>query len=203
MYKTRSIVRSMTNHLQNKKILIIDDDIGHCEVLGLIFEDEGAIVYVANDGQAGLRQLYITQPDLVIVDVMMPVMNGWEVCRQIRMLTDIPVIMLTTLNDDEDIVQGFNSGADDFISKPFSAQVLKVRAEALLRRRSTPAMVDLGQGLNDSRLVRALAFQGIDRIMPRHPGFRRACLSKPATPRARSPEIGSRSAKRSDETWLI
>ena len=135
MNRTRSIVESMTNHLQNKKILIIDDDIGQCEVLGLIFENEGATVYIANDGQAGLRQLYITQPDLVIVDVMMPVMNGWEVCRQIRMLTDIPVIMLTTLNDDEDVIQGFNNGADDFISKPFSAQVLKVRAEALLLRR--------------------------------------------------------------------
>lgn len=135
MFKTRSIVRSMTNHLQNKKILIIDDDLGHCEVLGLILEEAGAVVYIANDGQTGLRQLYITQPDLVIVDVMMPVMNGWEVCRQIRLLTDTPIIMLTTLNDDDDIVQGFNSGADDFISKPFNAQILKVRAESLLRRR--------------------------------------------------------------------
>lgn len=125
----------MTNHLQNKKILIIDDDLAHCEVLGLIFEEAGALVSIANDGQAGLRQLYVTQPDLVIVDVMMPLMNGWEVCRQIRLLTDVPVIMLTTLNEDEDIVQGFHSGADDFISKPFSAEVLKVRAEALLRRR--------------------------------------------------------------------
>lgn len=158
-------VMPMTNYLQNKKILIIDDDVVHCDVLGDLFEEVGAVVHTANDGKTGLRQLYLVQPDLIIVDVVMPVMDGWEVCRQIRLLTDTPVIMLTTLNQDEDEIQGFTSGANDFLSKPFSMKVLKVRAEALLRRLPQDKVKPEGPEYHDNYLSinltkRALVIKG-------------------------------------------
>ncbi|MCA9994951.1 MAG: response regulator transcription factor [Anaerolineales bacterium] len=124
----------MNENLSNRKILIIDDDPNLCEAVGLILAETGATVYTASGGQSGLRKLYTVRPDLVIIDVMMPDMNGWDVCKHVRLLTDTPVVMLTTLQDEESIVQGFSSGADDFISKPFSGRVLISRVAALLRR---------------------------------------------------------------------
>lgn len=124
----------MSENLTNRKILIIDDDPNLCEAVGLILAEAGATIHTASNGQGGLRKLYSVRPDLVIIDVMMPDMSGWEVCKHVRLLTDTPVMMLTTLQDDESVVQGFNSGADDFISKPFSGRVLVSRAAALLRR---------------------------------------------------------------------
>jgi DNA-binding response OmpR family regulator len=129
----------MTENLSNRKILIIDDDPNLCEAVGLILAETGATVYTASGGQSGLRKLYTLRPDLVIIDVMMPGMNGWEVCQHVRLLTDVPVMMLTTLQDDDSVVQGFNSGADDFISKPFSGRVLVSRVSALLRRNKKQA----------------------------------------------------------------
>ena len=124
----------MNENLSNRKILIIDDDPNLCEAVGLILAETGATVYTASGGQSGLRKLYTVRPDLVIIDVMMPDMNGWDVCKHVRLLTDTPVMMLTTLQDEESVVQGFSSGADDFISKPFSGRVLVSRVAALLRR---------------------------------------------------------------------
>ena len=94
----------------------------------------GAEVFTAIDGRDGLRQFYEHRPDLVILDVRMPDIDGWETCRQIRLLSNVPIIMLTTMDKDEDILRGFDFGADDFVTKPFSREVLLARARAVIRR---------------------------------------------------------------------
>lgn len=125
----------MTNNLiQNRKILVIDDDVNLCKSLAIGLKKSGANVITANNGKAGIKKLYDCRPDLVFLDVRMPEMNGWETCRQIRMLSNVPIIMLTSLTDNQDIVRGLKYGADDFVSKPFSREVLTARAEAVLRR---------------------------------------------------------------------
>jgi len=116
------------------KILIVDDDLNLGSMVELLFYGEGAIVHRAVDGSEGLKQFYKHQPDIVILDVFMPGMTGWQVCQQIRQLSDTPVIMLTTLKEDQDIVRGLEYGADDYVIKPFSTDVLIARVKALLRR---------------------------------------------------------------------
>jgi two-component system KDP operon response regulator KdpE len=91
-------------------------------------------VTVSSDGQDGLEKFFATQPDLVVLDIMMPAMDGWETCRQIRLVSDTPVILLTSLSSDEEIVRGLEAGADDFVSKPFRPDVLLARARAVMRR---------------------------------------------------------------------
>ncbi|MBX3015194.1 MAG: response regulator transcription factor [Caldilineaceae bacterium] len=120
--------------MDGKKILIIDDDVNLGQTIKLTFARAGAQVFTAVDGRDGLRQFYEYRPDLVILDIRMPDINGWETCRQIRLLSNIPIIMLTTLDKDEDIIRGLDHGADDFVTKPFSRDVLLARARAVLRR---------------------------------------------------------------------
>ncbi len=120
--------------MENKKILVIDDDISLCQSLKIGLEKEGAAVLLANSGLDGIRLMYEERPDLVLLDVRMPEMNGWETCKQIRMLSSVPIIMLTSLNSNDDVVKGLENGADDFVSKPFSRKVLIARIKALLRR---------------------------------------------------------------------
>lgn len=123
--------------MEGKKILVIDDDINLCQSLKIGFSLEGAKVETAIDGRTGLKQFYEHQPDLVILDIRMPEMDGWETCRQIRLLSDVPIIMLTSLVQDKEIVRGLNCGADDFVVKPFSRDVLAARISAVLRRYET------------------------------------------------------------------
>lgn len=120
--------------MDGKTILVIDDDISLCKILDVSFTLEGAAVLTANDGREGLQKFFAHRPDLIILDVNMPEMDGWETCHQIRLLSDVPIIMLTTLNADEEMVRGLDAGADDFISKPFNADVLLARTRAVLRR---------------------------------------------------------------------
>jgi two-component system KDP operon response regulator KdpE len=91
-------------------------------------------VVTAADGQEGLRKAYRTHPDLIILDIMMPDMDGWEVCRRLRELSTVPIIMLTARAMKADAVKGLETGADDYITKPFSAAELEARIQALLRR---------------------------------------------------------------------
>jgi two-component system, OmpR family, response regulator MprA len=116
--------------MNGKKILIIDDDVNLGQTIKLTFARVGAEVFTAVDGRDGLRQFYENRPDLVILDVRMPDINGWETCRQIRLLSNVPIIMLTTLDNDEDIIRGLDYGADDFVTKPFSRDVLLARARS-------------------------------------------------------------------------
>ncbi len=120
--------------MKNKKILVIDDDINLCQSLRIGLSRAGAEVITANNGRAGIQKMYDHKPDLVLLDVRMPEMNGWETCRQIRLLSKVPIIMLTSLNKDEDIIRGLEYGADDFLSKPFNREVLLARTRAVLRR---------------------------------------------------------------------
>ena len=124
--------------MNQKKILIIDDDVDLLQLAGLLFKKAGAQVYTARDGLDGLKQLYTHQPDLLILDVMMPGMDGFEVCTRIRQVSNAPLIMLTALNHEQQMLRGLEAGADDFLSKPFNAEILLARARAVLRRTDHP-----------------------------------------------------------------
>ncbi len=125
--------------LKGATILVIDDDRELCEVIKLTFSLAGAAVTTASSGQQGLRLLFEQKHELVVLDVRMPEMDGWQVCAQIRLLSDVPIMMLTTLSDDQDQVRGFDLGVDEFLTKPFSDTVLLARANALLRRQAPVA----------------------------------------------------------------
>lgn len=120
--------------MSKQRVLVIDDEPVLCKVVKDAFTHAGYDVITATNGPEGLRQLYNCQPDLVILDVMMPEMNGWEVCLQIRQLSDVPVIMLTALTREQEVIHGLNCGADDYVTKPFSPSILLARAEAIFRR---------------------------------------------------------------------
>jgi two-component system KDP operon response regulator KdpE len=120
--------------MKGKKILIIDDDPIVRHLLETIFSEVGAETLPAAKGSEGLRLLYNHKPDLIILDIMMPGRSGLAVCAQIRELTTTPIIMLTSLNNEETIVQALDSGAIDFVTKPFSTRVLVARAMAALRQ---------------------------------------------------------------------
>ena len=116
------------------KLLIVDDDVNICGMLKLYFENEGYQVKTANDGIEGLNSFKIYEPDLVLLDIMMPKKDGWQVCREIREISPKPVIMITAKGEIFDKVLGLELGADDFIVKPFDMKELSARIKAVLRR---------------------------------------------------------------------
>jgi two-component system KDP operon response regulator KdpE len=118
----------------NDKILFIDDDKNLLRVVELTLREEGYQVYTAKDGMQGLREAFNVQPDLVLLDVMMPDMDGWEVLTRLRAISDLPIIMLTAKSEQADVVKGLNLGADDYLTKPFGAEELTARINAALRR---------------------------------------------------------------------
>ena len=117
-----------------KRILVVDDDRDVQRIMEKLFVHAGASVDVASNGTEGLRKFFLHKPDLVVLDIMMPELDGFEVCSRIRQVSTVPVIMLTALNSNEEIVRGLDSGADDFLLKPFSPDVLVAHARAVLRR---------------------------------------------------------------------
>lgn len=123
-------------------ILIIDDDVNLSDLLGEYLRDQGYMVHTAQDGQKGLRVFFDQKPDLVILDVTMPIKDGWETLKRIREMSQSPVIMLTARSDESDILRGFSLGADDYINKPFSFAQLGARARAVLARAAAPASAD-------------------------------------------------------------
>ena len=118
------------------KILVVDDDSNISELLRLYFENEGYEVKTANDGAEGVSAFKAFEPDLVLLDVMMPKKDGWQVLREIREMSSKPVIMITAKGDVFDKVLGLELGADDFVVKPFDTKELSARAKAVLRRYS-------------------------------------------------------------------
>lgn len=135
--------------LAGKKILLVDDDPVLLRLASMVLSEAGGVVDSAGSGQDGLRRFYAGRPDLVILDVQMPGMDGWEVLRQIRLLAETPVLMLTGQVADDDVVRGLELGADDYVAKPCSMRVLVARVQAALRRRGsateagpTPAYAD-------------------------------------------------------------
>lgn len=117
-------------------VLIVEDDRNIAELLQMYLEKEGYAVTVANDGGQGLTKFRAIKPDLVLLDLMMPVMDGWTVCRNIRNESQTPVIMLTAKGQTDDKVTGLKIGADDYITKPFEMKEVLARIEAVLRRAS-------------------------------------------------------------------
>ena len=120
--------------MANEKILIADDDKNICELLRLYLNKEGYETILAYDGQAALDMFEQQHPALVLLDVMMPRMDGWEVCRRIRAAGDTPVIMLTAKGETFDKVLGLELGADDYVVKPFDTKEVVARIKAVLRR---------------------------------------------------------------------
>jgi len=116
------------------KILVDDDDRVLADVVAFTLRREGFDILLAHDGASGLRRWQEEQPDLVVLDVNMPKMDGFEVCRRIRAQADTPIILLTVRSDEDDIVGGLEIGADDYIVKPFSPRQLAARVKAILRR---------------------------------------------------------------------
>jgi two-component system response regulator VicR len=116
------------------KILIVDDDTNICDLLKLYFENEGYAVKTANDGAEGLNFFKIYDPDIVLLDIMLPKKDGWQVCREIREMSSKPIIMVTAKEEADDKVMGLELGADDYVTKPFSIKVLLARIKANIRR---------------------------------------------------------------------
>ena len=116
------------------KILVVDDDRVLADVITFMLHKEGFDVIQAYDGIAALERWEMDQPDLIILDVNMPKMGGFEVCRRIRAQADTPILILTVLNEEEDILGGFEIGADDYLVKPFNPRQLVARVKAILRR---------------------------------------------------------------------
>ncbi len=124
----------------NETILIIDDDKTLIDLLGQSLGKSGYEIVSATNGIDGLQVLYKHRVDLVILDVMMPRMDGWETCSRIRDVSDVPVIMLTAKDEEADALKGFQCGVDDYVTKPFSFAELTARVKAVLQRtRKTPA----------------------------------------------------------------
>lgn len=121
-------------------ILLIEDDQNLSSLLGEYLRDQGYSISSAADGQKGIRAFFEHKPDLVLLDVTMPIKDGWETLKQIRELSQTPIIMLTARSEESEVLRGFSSGADDYISKPFSFAQLGARVRALLSRTGgTPA----------------------------------------------------------------
>jgi two-component system, OmpR family, alkaline phosphatase synthesis response regulator PhoP len=118
----------------HQTILIVDDDADLLQLASLIFKKAGAQVITAHDGLDGISKFFTYHPDLIILDVMMPGGSGFDVCQRIRQASDAPLIMLTALNQEQEMLQGLAAGADDFLSKPFNPEILLARARAVLRR---------------------------------------------------------------------
>ena len=116
------------------KLLVVDDDPNICEILRIYFENEGYRVKTASDGFDALNAFKMFEPDLVLLDIMMPKKDGWQVCREIREISSKPVIMVTAKNEVFDKVLGLELGADDFIVKPFEMKEISARIKAVLRR---------------------------------------------------------------------
>jgi len=124
--------------LNGKKVLIIDDDADLRQLASLIFKNVGAQVATAGDGLEAMSKLFTQKPDLILLDVMLPGMDGFEVCKRIRQVSNAPLIMLTALNREQEMLRGLETGADDFLSKPFNTDILLARARTVLRRTEHP-----------------------------------------------------------------
>lgn len=120
--------------MQRGRILVVEDEPNVSELVSLYLSREGFEVQVAVDGKAALQAFDASHPDLVVLDLLLPEIDGWEVCRQIRSRSQTPIIMLTARTDDLDRILGLEMGADDYVSKPFNPRELVARVRAVLRR---------------------------------------------------------------------
>jgi len=135
---------------QAGRVLVVDDDETVRDVVRRYLEVAGFTVDVAGDGAEGLARFGAHEPDLVVLDVMMPGINGLEVCRRLRQVSQVPIVMLTALGEEENRIAGLQLGADDYVTKPFSPKELALRVASVLRRarmpRPEPAAAELVDG---------------------------------------------------------
>lgn len=134
--------------MNHYKILIVDDDQNICELLRLYLEKDGFETVVANDGEQAVAFAQRYSPDLILLDIMLPGLDGWQVCREIRKTSETPIIMLTAKGETFDKILGLELGADDYVSKPFDTKEVIARIKAVLRR-----SVDKDKG-NEKKEVR-------------------------------------------------
>jgi DNA-binding response OmpR family regulator len=148
-----------------KKVLWIDDDLELGEIIKVILEPVDIIFFQAHSGQEGLRKSYEIHPDLIIMDITMPGMDGFELCTRIRELSSVPILMLTARACEKDLLRAFSLGVDDFVKKPFNKNELEARVRALLRRSNgmdcrEPAQIHYSDSVLDvdlfSKTVRVL-----------------------------------------------
>ena len=130
------------------KILVVDDDKNICELLRLYIEKEGFEVQIANDGKAAIDMFETGNFSLIMLDIMLPELDGWQVCREIRKKSQCPIIMLTAREEETDKVLGLELGADDYVVKPFEAKEVVARIRAVLRR----------SGVSDSQKVKEVKY---------------------------------------------
>jgi DNA-binding response OmpR family regulator len=152
------------------RILVIDDEEDIRNLLEELLRRAGHEVEQAADGRAGLRALHSSRPDLVLLDVTMPDLDGWQTLERIRDLSDVPVLMLTGRGEELERVRGLKAGADDYVTKPFGRQELLARVEALLRRASAKPAAERAEAYSDARLTidfaqRAVTFDRRDVVL--------------------------------------
>ncbi len=128
--------------MATEKILVVDDDNNICELLRLYLEKEGYSVILAKTGMQAVRSFAEHQPDLMLLDIMLPELDGWQVCREVRKYSNKPIIMLTAKGETFDKVLGLELGADDYITKPFDAKEVLARIKAVLRRTGTSSVAE-------------------------------------------------------------
>lgn len=136
------------------KIMVVDDDLAIGKLILYQLSSLGYQAFHVIDGLMALQRLPVEQPDLILLDVMLPAMSGWEICRHIRSASTVPIIMLTAKASDDDVVTGLNAGADDYLAKPFTITQLHARIEAVLRRASWAASRSSG---NEPTIVRPIS----------------------------------------------
>lgn len=117
-----------------RNLLLIEDEKGIRNLVSMYFKKEGFNIYEAEDGEEALQMFKLYSIDLVILDIMIPFIDGFKVCKYIRDTSDVPIIILTAKNQEQDILQGFELGADEYVTKPFSPKVLVAKAKAVLKR---------------------------------------------------------------------
>ncbi len=122
----------------NEKIMIVDDDENICELLRLYLTKDGFSTVIFNDGQAAVDAIESEKPSLMLLDIMLPKLDGWQVCRKIRQNSDVPIIMISAKGETFDKILGLELGADDYVVKPFEAKEVVARIKAVLRRSSAP-----------------------------------------------------------------
>lgn len=131
-----------------KKILVVDDDKNICEILKMYLVNEGYEVIFAHDGSEGVNKAKENSPNLILLDIMLPIISGWEVCKLLRSFTDVPIIMLTAMDTIENKIEGLNIGADDYIVKPFDPKEVIARVAAHLRRQETEKKQEIEENAN-------------------------------------------------------
>lgn len=120
--------------MPHQSVFIVDDDVKITKLLKSYFDREGFITYLAHEGGNAVQAIRDKNPDIVILDLMLPGMDGWEICRKLRKESDVPIVMLTARDEETDRVIGLEMGADDYVAKPFSPREVVARAKAILRR---------------------------------------------------------------------